>query len=189
MSRALTVALVVTSLAVGGGLSWAANSLSGEDQAPSPRYEEMCDGTPQAFPQAAPRAAAGPRPIYIHNYYQDLGEVARLLKQGPDMNAVPDVAVQLVACLTETDRETKVVNSCRYENGYFYNLVKATYQLSVYDARSGRLLGSAKAVGEGGCDPVTRHVPDRSGETEPEKRPMIPTATRMGDLLAPYVLQ
>jgi hypothetical protein len=179
------------------------------------RYRTMCQ-EPRAFPQAAPRSDKGPRPVVIDSYWSSA-------ESGPTKPTAADLrvwdpakpeTVQLVACVDRTGRGEKV-KRCVYEatpdvlggaaagtdsgtRGALFSLYlyKGIYKVTVYEAATGKRLGSTEIRGErfrsddpngSAADPcpprTTAPKPGEDDEQESE-----PTPAQLRAFLDPYVL-
>lgn len=173
------------------------------------RYRAMCE-KPQGFEQAAPRAATGPHPVFVYGFWHVREDVPEMFDPAAlDIWDPTDPAkVQLVACVDKVGRG-EFVKSCTYrDNGdpfrqapisggnYRIDLYKATYRVTVYEARTGRLLASSELTGD-------RFGPKGKPRAEPcsltayvhqsgprvEEREADPYIQQIRDNLQPHVTQ
>lgn len=124
-------------------------------------YDRMC-GDRKPFPNAAEYQRDGARPIYLS------GELATMVatNQSSAWRPTDTSAVQLIACMTQVSLGDLVV-TCQYPPapgepiGRTVNLFRATYEVTVYELRTGREVARATMVGERySADPANTD-PDR----------------------------
>lgn len=176
------------------------------------RYRAMCD-EPRSFSQAAPRSDGSPRPVFVTDFWPVADSNPTELNAADLKIWAPTqpATVQLVACVTRTG-QGEYVKRCEYVptddgfgNGaptrqsypFFVDLYKGVYKVTVYEARSGRSLGSAEIQGDSfrpeaskgsasePCSP--RSVVRGLGESSTQEgRPRV---SQLRDVLDAYVLK
>lgn len=124
-------------------------------------YDRMC-GDRKPFPNAAEYQRDGARPIYLS------GELATMVAASESSAWRPSdtSSVQLIACMTQVSLGDLVV-TCQYPPapgepiGRTVNLFRATYEVAVYELRTGREVARATMIGERySADPANTD-PDR----------------------------
>ncbi|MGW2179052.1 hypothetical protein ACWCXX_13355 [Streptomyces sp. NPDC001732] len=207
IGRAVAVAAVLA-LGVFGYLT-----LFDEEEKPFVTYSylTMCD-EPREFSQAPPRSDKGPRPVVIDSYWPEADS-------GPNGPTAADLrvwyptkpeTVQLVACVERTGRG-ELVKRCVYQtmpdvlggtggetrqHPFSLYLYKGIYKATVYEAATGKRLGSKEIRGErfrsddpngSAADPCPpRTVAPPPGEDD--KKEGEPTVADLHEFLDPYVL-
>ncbi|MET9916807.1 hypothetical protein ABZZ04_06935 [Streptomyces sp. NPDC006435] len=175
-------------------------------------YRAMCE-EPQEFSQAAPRSGKGPRPVVIDGYWPEADS-------GPDKPTAADLrvwyptkpeTVQLVACVERTGRGEQV-KRCVYQtvpdaiggtgsgetrqHPFSLYLYKGVYEVTVYEAATGKRLGSKEIHGESfrsddpngsAADPCPpRTIAPKPGEDDEKESD--PSVAQLREFLDPYVL-
>ncbi|GEM34449.1 hypothetical protein NN3_54560 [Nocardia neocaledoniensis NBRC 108232] len=124
-------------------------------------YDRMC-GDRKPFPNAAEYQRDGARPIYLS------GELATMVATSESSAWRPSdtSSVQLIACMQQVSLGDLVV-TCQYPPapgepiGRTVNLFRATYEVTVYELRTGREVARATMAGERySADPANTD-PDR----------------------------
>lgn len=124
-------------------------------------YDRMC-GDRKPFPNAAEYQRDGARPIYLS------GDLATMVatNDSPAWHPSDTSTVQLIACMRQTSLGD-LVQTCQLPAapgapiGRTVNLFRATYEITVYELRTGREAGRAIMVGERySADPANTD-PDR----------------------------
>ncbi|MFB6891415.1 hypothetical protein ACFCX4_19165 [Kitasatospora sp. NPDC056327] len=166
-------------------------------------YRAMCE-KPRGFDQAAPHAASGPRPVVVSGFWNVRDESPELFDPAAlDIWDPTDPAkVQLVACVEKVGRG-EFVKSCDYEPDPFgvpggadfrSFLYKATYRVTVYEARTGKLLASPEFAGDRfrpeatpQAEPCPRAALTRASGPRFEQREAEPYVQQIRDALQPHV--
>ncbi|WP_316575328.1 NERD domain-containing protein [Nocardia canadensis] len=155
-------------------------------------YDRMC-GDRKPFPNAAEYQRDGARPIYLS------GELATIVgaSDSPAWNPSDTSSVQLIACMRQTSLGD-LVQTCQLPAapgapiGRTVNLFRATYEITVYELRTGREAGRAIMVGERySADPANTD-PDRCRAVAdaPDvlgRRLGLPSTAQVTGFLAPLV--
>ncbi|MEV0060604.1 NERD domain-containing protein [Nocardia sp. NPDC050718] len=124
-------------------------------------YDRMCDDR-KPFPNAAEYQRDGARPTYLS------GDLATMVatNSSPAWHPTDPATVQLIACMRQTSLGD-LVQTCQLPAapgspiGRTVNLFRATYEITVYELRTGREAGRAIMVGERySADPANTD-PDR----------------------------
>lgn len=124
-------------------------------------YDRMC-GDRKPFPNAAEYQRDGVRPIYLS------GELATMVATSDSSAWHPSdtSSVQLIACMQQVSLGD-LVQTCQFPPapgtpiGRTVNLFRATYEITVYELRTGREAGRAVMIGERySADPANTD-PDR----------------------------
>lgn len=155
-------------------------------------YDRMC-GERKPFPNAAAYESGGVRPIYLS------GALAEMVI--PDNSGAwhprDTSSVQLIACMTQLDLRD-LVQTCQYAPGpgspigRTVNLFRASYEIVVYEAHSGREVARANMVGERYSADPSNTNPDRcrAAADAPDylgRRLGQPSAAQVTGFLAPLV--
>ncbi|MDO3646716.1 NERD domain-containing protein [Nocardia mangyaensis] len=155
-------------------------------------YDRMC-GERKPFPNAAAYESGGVRPIYLS------GALAEMVI--PDSTGAwhprDTSSVQLIACMTQLDLRD-LVQTCQYAPvpgapvGRTVNLFRASYEIVVYEAHSGREVARADMVGERYSADPSNTNPDRcrAAADAPDylgRRLGQPSAAQVTGFLAPLV--
>lgn len=174
------------------------------------RYRTMCE-KPRAFSQAAPRSAKAPRPVFVSDHWPARDDPTKLSAVDRPVWAPTDPAtVQLVACVAHVG-PGEFVKRCDYKptgqdlSGrpatgkhfpFSITLYKGRYRVTVYEARSGRPVGTVEVQGEefrepdaNGVvgDPCAPTATDWSQGSRKEEGD--PTVAQLRTALIPYVLK
>lgn len=172
------------------------------------RYRAMCE-KPQGFDQAAPRAASGSRPVFVYGFWNVRDESPELFDPAAlDVWDPTDPAkVQLVACVDKAGRG-EFVKSCNYQGSadpfgqvpdggggeFRIDLYKATYRVTVYEARTGRRLASSEFTGDRfgpkakpRAEPCSLTAVTREDGPRVEEREADPYIQQIRDSLQPHV--
>ncbi|MFI5498641.1 NERD domain-containing protein [Nocardia asteroides] len=124
-------------------------------------YDRMCTDR-KPFPNAAEYQRDGARPTYLS------GDLAQMVATSgsPAWRPTDTSTVQLIACLRQ-ESLGELVQTCQYPAapgspiGRTVNLFRATYEITVYELRTGREAGRAIMIGERySADPANTD-PDR----------------------------
>ncbi|MFD5178830.1 NERD domain-containing protein [Nocardia sp. NPDC058379] len=124
-------------------------------------YDRMCEDR-KPFPNAAEYQRDGARPTYLS------GDLATMVatNSSPAWHPTDPAMVQLIACMRQTSLGD-LVQTCQLPAapgspiGRTVNLFRATYEITVYELRTGREAGRAIMVGERySADPANTD-PDR----------------------------
>lgn len=156
-------------------------------------YERMC-AEPRGFTTAAAYTSTGPSPVYLAGDLRSTG-IGGSPVWGPEEPA----SVQLIACLSAT-RTGTLVRTCQYGPiggnpvGRTLNLFRAVYRVSVYEARTGRLLTGVELDGERfSADPastetdICRAAADAPDDDLPGRRYGRPSQRQIRQVLDPLV--
>ncbi|MFD6450541.1 NERD domain-containing protein [Nocardia sp. NPDC060220] len=112
-------------------------------------YDRMCGEDKKPFPNAAPYERDGARPIYLS------GDLTTMVHPNDPTAWNPDdpSTVQLIACMKQLELRD-LVQTCQYGPspgapvGRTVNLFRATYEVAVYELRTGREVAKATMLGE-----------------------------------------
>ncbi|HCT78668.1 MAG TPA: hypothetical protein DGG94_15210 [Micromonosporaceae bacterium] len=152
---------------------------------------ELCDERPRYFPEAAPFAGVAPHPIQLFAKSADNSEYLR--EQLFDPSApVPshwqadDFTVrsaQLVGCVTLKHAAAEIT-VCKYPDRRDIPLHQATYEIAVYEVKTGRKVGTKNVVvTEGSCPPG--YTPPPIGD--PWRLHALPNFQQYEQALSPFV--
>jgi hypothetical protein len=155
---AVVVALVLLVVAALGYVTWtwAATPKASEGPLGVRAFEEGCGWPRKYFPQAAGYAGQAPHPVQIlieehaasGDYYTGMlllpPETKGRKEQLPGyLNPAEKTSVQLLACLDQTG-QGRQVRTCRFaEPAATVPVYEASYDITVYEARTGATVGSA----------------------------------------------
>lgn len=141
------VALLTAGVLVVVALVASAFAASGIARFDIEEYERMC-AEPRGFTTAASYTSTGPNPIYLAGDLRAAGFAGSPVWRPEDPSSV-----QLIACLSSAHTGT-LVRTCQYEPtggrpiGRTLNLFRGVHRITVYEARTGRLLAGAEVDGE-----------------------------------------
>lgn len=149
------VALLTAGVLVAVALMASAFAASGIARFDIEEYERMC-AEPRGFTAAAAYTSTGPSPVYLMGDLRTAG-----IAGSPVWRPEDSSSVQLVACLSSL-RTGTLVRTCQYEPtggspiGRTLNLFRGVHRVTVYEARTGRLLAGVEVAGERfSADPVS----------------------------------
>ncbi|MEQ7004797.1 hypothetical protein ABN028_01235 [Actinopolymorpha sp. B17G11] len=146
------VLLVVAALGY-GTWSWAAGPRANEGPLESRAFEDGCAWPREYFPRAAAYTGEAPHPVQIlieehaasGDYYTGMVLLApNAAERLPGyLNPRETAEVQLLACLDQTG-QGRQVRTCRFaEPSATVPVYEATYDITVYEARTGAKVGTA----------------------------------------------
>ncbi|WP_167659964.1 NERD domain-containing protein [Nocardia mangyaensis] len=155
-------------------------------------YDRMC-GERIPFPNAAAYESGGVRPIYLSGALAEMVIPDRTGAWHPRDTS----SVQLIACMRQLDLRD-LVQTCQYAPGpgvpvgRTVNLFRASYEIVVYEAHSGREVARADMVGERYSADPSNTNPDRcrAAADAPDylgRRLGQPSAAQVTGFLAPLV--
>lgn len=149
------VALLTAGVLVVVALVASAFAASGIARFDIEEYEWMC-AEPRGFTTAAAYTSTGPSPVYLAGDLWTAG-----IAGSPVWRPEDPSSVQLIACLSST-RTGTLVRTCQYAPtggspiGRTLNLFRGVHRVTVYEARTGRLLAGVEVDGERfSADPVS----------------------------------
>ncbi|QHC23177.1 hypothetical protein [Streptomyces sp. GS7] len=151
----LRVTALVMVVAVGYGVYWVMFEPKANDKALSrvSDFETGCgDGMARKyFPQAADHTGAGPHPIAMFSISES-GSPSQVFPTSgsPDYwsgNSLDPHRVQLIACLDSPD-EGEYLTDCKFTTDSI-KLYRGVYDMTVYEARTGKKVGSEQLRGSG----------------------------------------
>ncbi|WP_169332400.1 hypothetical protein [Nocardia brevicatena] len=187
------VALLTAGVLVVVALVASAFAASGIARFDIEEYERMC-AEPRGFTAAAAYASTGPSPVYLVGDLRVAG-----IAGSPVWRPEDSSSVQLVACLSSL-RTGTLVRTCQYEPtggspiGRTLNLFRGVHRVTVYEARTGRLLAGVEVDGERfSADPVSTETDIcRAAEGAPDdglpgRRYGRPSQRQVRDVLDPLV--
>ncbi|MFD4014497.1 hypothetical protein ACFWRX_24805 [Streptomyces albidoflavus] len=194
--KAIAAGAVATLAVVAGVTYWA---VSGDDEPFTVSgYKAMCK-KPREYAEAAPHAGSGPRPVYIDGFWPLTDTDAKELNATERRTWSPKepAKVQLIACVDHLG-QGDFLRSCDYDSllgssggePFTLHLYKGKYEVTVYEARSGKPLGSTEIQGDAifGTEdrpcPGTAVKPDNPRDNAKEGRPR---PAQLREVLRPYV--
>ncbi|MFC4373621.1 NERD domain-containing protein [Nocardia halotolerans] len=156
-------------------------------------YDRMCGEDKKPFANAAPYQRDGARPIYLS------GALTTMVRADDSSawNPKDPSSVQLIACMRQLELRD-LVQTCQYGPapdepvGRTVNLFRATYEIVVYELRTGREVAKATMLGERySADPANTD-PDRcrAAADAPDylgRRLGQPSAAQLTGFLTPLV--
>ncbi|WP_411122447.1 hypothetical protein [Streptomyces sp. x-19] len=149
----LRATAVVTVLAVGYGVYWVMCEPKANDKALS-RVSDLDTGCGSGiarkyFPQTAEHTGAGPHPVAMFTISESGSSHPASPTSGTadywSGNGLDPHRVQLIACLDAPD-EGEFLTDCKFTTDTI-KLYRGVYDVTVYEARTGKKIGSEKLLG------------------------------------------
>ncbi|KAF0847457.1 nuclease-related domain-containing protein [Nocardia caishijiensis] len=156
-------------------------------------YDRMCGPDKKPFPNAAPYQRGDVAPIYLSGHLTTMVRP----EDSPAWRPTDPATVQLIACMKQLELRD-LVQTCQYGPapgapvGRTVNLFRATYEVIVYELRTGREVAKATMLGERYSNDPANTDPDRcrAAGDAPDylgRRLGQPSGAQVENFLAPLV--
>ncbi|MEV0433157.1 NERD domain-containing protein [Nocardia sp. NPDC050413] len=125
-------------------------------------YDRMCGPDKKPFPNAAPYQRGDVAPIYLSGHLTSMVRP----EDSSAWRPTDPSSVQLIACMKQLELRD-LVQTCQYAPspgapvGRTVNLFRATYEVTVYELRTGREVAKATMLGERYSNDPANTDPDR----------------------------